>query len=419
METSISAPVNTLRTVNERVTRKPVPTIVREIAVPREAHLRVLQLGMGWFTEAPGGLTRYYSHLLASLGRMDTSIRGLVVGSSAVDQESNEMVQAFASPVDSLMNRWRGVSSCVRRTIVQFEPDLVVSHFALYAARVVRQFRRLPYVVHFHGPWAMESLQEGAGKMSTVFRGRLERYVYHSADACICLSDAFRRILVGCYRVPEDRVTVIPGGVATERFRPRMSRRTAREELGWPTDRPILLSVRRLVNRMGLEELIRAMDAIRRKHPEVLLLLAGQGPLAERLQQRVQELELQEHVKLLGFLPDYRLPMALRAADFTVIPSAALEGFGLSAAESLAAGTPPLVTPVGGLPEVVRDLEPALVVDGSSAEDMASGISDSLSGRRRCPTDEECRDFAATRYDWSVIARRVREVYAETVLRRS
>ena len=65
---------------------------------------------------------------------------------------------------------------------------------------------------------------------------------------------------------------------------------------------------------------------------------------------------------LLGFVPDEQLPLAYRAADFSIVPSVALEGFGLIVAESLAAGTPVLVTAVGGLPETLEGLAPQCVV---------------------------------------------------------
>jgi glycogen synthase len=106
---------------------------------------------------------------------------------------------------------------------------------------------------------------------------------------------------------------------------------------------------------------VAAMALVRKRMPEALLLVAGEGPLTGVLRGQVQSLELTNNVQLLGFVRDQDLPTAYRAADLTIVPSMALEGFGLTVAESLAAGTPALVTPVGGLPEVVRDLSPGLV----------------------------------------------------------
>ncbi|HWJ21248.1 MAG TPA: glycosyltransferase, partial [Gemmatimonadaceae bacterium] len=122
---------------------------------------------------------------------------------------------------------------------------------------------------------------------------------------------------------------------------------------------------------------------------------------------------LAEHVRLLGFLPDAQLPLAYRAADVTVVPTVALEGFGLIVAESLAAGTPAIVTPVGGLPEVVEALSPSLVTEAAGPRAIAASLSAALDGTLALPNAAACARFAANNYSWDVIARRVAEVYAE------
>jgi glycosyltransferase involved in cell wall biosynthesis len=382
--------------------------------------LRTLQLGMAWFAEQAGGLDRYYFELLAALGRRGVATRGLVVGSPKVVEMSGGVVAAHSSPKESLLRRWRGSRAAVKRALGSreiggFDPDVIASHFALYTVAALGAIRRSgrPHVVHFHGPWAMECRKEGDRGVSNAFKRFIERRVYRSADLCIVLSEAFGKILAEDYGVAKDRIRVIPGGVDIERFKPTMTRSAARERLGWPTDRPILLAVRRLVPRMGLETLIEAMDVVRRGHPDVLLMIAGRGRLAEQLQKQITAAGLEKHVRLLGFLPDEQLPIAMRAADMTVVPSVALEGFGLTVVESLAAGTPCLVSPVGGLPEVVRELEPSLIFAKAAAAEIAERIAAALSGEMPLPSEDRCAAFAAERYDWDVIAGRVLDVYGE------
>jgi glycosyltransferase involved in cell wall biosynthesis len=91
----------------------------------------------------------------------------------------------------------------------------------------------------------------------------------------------------------------------------------------------------------------------------------------------------------------------------------ALEGFGLVVAESLAAGTPVLVTPVGGLPETVRDLSPDAVLGGSGPIVLGAGLADALLGRIPLPSPAACVRFARERFDWSAVGRQVSAVYAE------
>jgi glycosyltransferase involved in cell wall biosynthesis len=243
----------------------------------------------------------------------------------------------------------------------------------------------------------------------------IERAVYRRATAFIVLSQPFGEILERRFGVPPDRIHVIPGGVDASRFATRATRAECRAHLEWPRDRPIVLSVRRLMRRMGLDQLVRATVRLRERVPDVLVLIAGAGPLAGELERQIASLNLRDHVRLLGFVADAALPRAYRAADLTVVPTVALEGFGLIVAESLAAGTPCVVTPVGGLPEAVSGLSRALVLRATDAESIAAGLGDALTGVMPLPSPQECADFARRNYDWPIIAARVRRVYEDAL----
>ena len=144
-------------------------------------------------------------------------------------------------------------------------------------------------------------------------------------------------------------------------------------------------------------------------------MIAGRGPLADCLRTRASELGLQANIRLLGFVSDESLPLLYRAATISIVPSATLEGFGLVTIESLAAGTPVLVTPVGGLPEVVSHLTPGLVFPGTSPPVLAEGLLAALNGTLPLPSAMECQEYVRARFDWPVVAARVRDVYLEAL----
>lgn len=292
-------------------------------------------------------------------------------------------------------------------------PHLVASHFALYALPVLDQLRRFPLVTHFHGPWALESSAEGDARVAVLAKLGIEQLVYRRSDRIIAMSDAFRDILIRRYRLPECKIDMVPNGVATAAFDLVLSRDAARQRLGWEPGRPTVFTVRRLVRRMGLDRLIDAWAEMRAQGHglDAVLHIAGKGPERQALERQATELGLVACIRFDGLISDEVLRLSYRAADLTVIPTASLEGFGLIAAESLAAETPVLSTPVGGLPEVVSGLSSAMVLGGTTVRDIAAGLSETLADPARMPSAASCRDYAQRTYDWSVIAPKVAAVY--------
>lgn len=385
------------------------------------SRLLAVQVGSGWFPEIAGGLNRYYFDLLRALPAAGVDCRGLVVGSPAVDIDSASAVHAYAPAGASMLTRWRAGRAAVRRVwagLPSDRPAVLVTHFAPYAYALTRPPTGRPWVVHFHGPWATESAREGEKRWATRAKFHIERSVYRRADRFIVLSAAFRDVMCNGYGIEPARVAVIPGGVDLLRFAPAAvaDRSDARRRLSWPLDRPIVLAVRRLASRMGLENLVDAMADLRQRVPDALCLIAGRGRLENELRARIVAAGLAEHVRLLGFVPDADLPWAYRAADVSVMPTESLEGFGLSAVESLAAGTPVLVSPVGGLPEVVRSLDASLILPDAATGTLATALMRALTDASSLPAAEACRAYAE-RFDWPVIVRQVAAVYAGAIKR--
>lgn len=373
--------------------------------------LKVVQLGAGWFAEKPGGLERVFFGLFNHLADFNVQATGLVAGSAAVRELSGGKVDSFAPPDTPLLTRWTRLRRALRVRLQQQAPDLIAAHFALYAFPVLDMIRAYPLVVHFHGSWALESVVEAKPRLRIRLIRFLEHRVYQRATRFIVLSHAFKEVLRNTYNVPDARIDVVPGGVDTARYNTKLTMNEARAELGWPSKRPILLTVRRLIRRQGLENLIDAVVRLREQHPDVLLYIAGQGDLKGDLERRIQTLGVAENVRLLGFVPDDKLALTYRAATLSVVPTVAHEGFGLITAESLAAGTPVLVTPVGGLPEVVGGLSSDLILPDSSVASLVSGIGAVLAGTRVLPTSEACQGYARQHFDDRIVAARVRQVY--------
>ena len=329
-------------------------------------------------------------------------------------------VRGVAERNAPLFRRWQGANDLMQEAI-RNGANLIDSHFALYARPVLRRIpRHLPLVVHFHGPWTQEILIESTGltgRLRAAFARKIERDVYARADRVITLSEAFKTLLHDSYGVPLERIRVIPGGVDISRFSATPERAEARRSLGWPADRPILLAVRRLARRMGLDRLIEAIAQVRLTCPDVLLLIGGKGQEEQRLRQNIADLNLGENVRLLGFIPDVDLATAYAAANVSVVPTIALEGFGLISVESMAAGTPVLGTPIAATPEVLKPLSQNLVFESATVADMATRIEGVVSGRIQLPDSASCRDYAR-RFEWKAVLPRIQSVFEEAIAER-
>lgn len=207
------------------------------------------------------------------------------------------------------------------------------------------------------------------------------------------------------YAVARERIVMIPGAAATERFRPAADRGAVRRALGIAPDRSLLFTVRNLEARMGLDNLLRTMAIVKLRRPDTMLLIGGAGSLRGVLEAQSRALGVDDRVKFLGFVPDEALPGYYQAADVFVLPTRELEGFGLVTVEALACGTPVLGTPVGATPEILRPLCESLVFRGTAPEVMAEGLERFLEQKERDPDAYErlrgaCREHSERHYSW-------------------
>ena len=370
----------------------------------------ILCVGMGWFPKTPGGLDRYLYELTHHLAASQDRIELCGVGLPATDPNSTIELTNLAEPDLRLWKRlWLIRSNFLRRKSAK--PDAINLHFALYSFPILQVLPPgVPITFSFQGPWALESKQEGAGKLSVFLKHWIEDRVYHRCDRFIVLSKAFGDILHQEYQVPWHKIHVIPGGVDLSRFQFNRSRQQARTQMDWPENRPILFTARRLVHRVGLDKLLTAIAIIKPQIPDIWLAIAGKGPLQKVLEQQVTDLGLNDNVKFLGFLPDDQLPIAYQAADLSVMPSQSLEGFGLVVLESLACGTPALCTPVGGMPEILEPFSPSLITASTEATAIAERLEQLLLKKVPMPSREACQEYAAVNFDWQKIAQQVRKV---------
>lgn len=366
----------------------------------------LLILGDGSAPGVAGGAARVVSELHRSL-RPLIDVRTIVLGPLPRRVDGVRGVGNATAPIGRRVRSFAAAAAEDARSV-----DVVEAHFALYAALplLTGRFRRNAFVSAFHGPWAGESRAAGEGSARARVKRAIELSVYRRASQLVTDSEAFGRLLVEEYGVPPWDVRVVLPGVDLEHFSPG-DRKAARARLGIPTSKEVVASVRRLVPRMGIGDLLDACARIEaERRSRLVLLIGGEGPERPRLEAKAADLGLGDQVRFLGRLSEERLPDVYRAADLCVVPSLALEGFGLVVLEALACGTPVIASDVGGLAEALGDLDPSLIVPPGDVDRLTLRIEEALARPERLPDAATCRR-RAERFSWNASAERRLEVY--------
>ena len=203
------------------------------------------------------------------------------------------------------------------------------------------------------------------------------RFSARSASHVLADSQATQDDLIRHCGVDPARVTVVHLGrdetLAPETDQSRLHQ--LQERLGISRagiSRPYVLYVGTLQPRKNLVRLIDAFAQVRAARPDLCLVLAGRrGWLSDPILQRVEELDLHEHVLFPGFVADEDLPALLSGALVFAFPSL-YEGFGFPVLEAQACGVPVLTSSTSSLPEVAGDS--ALLVDPMNTDAIAAGL---------------------------------------------
>jgi glycosyltransferase involved in cell wall biosynthesis len=208
------------------------------------------------------------------------------------------------------------------------------------------------------------------------------------------------------------RLVRIAIGIDLEAYRPSSDKNLLREELGFSADTVVFVVFRRLAPRMGLENLIDAFASLPQGRRAVLLI-GGKGELREALEHRIALRGVEQSCRLLGFVDDRAKLRYLQAADFFVLPTEELEGFGIVILEALACNLPVLGTPAGAIPEILLQLGPEYVARDTTAQALAERLKWGLENRDRLRGSTEFRRYVEKHFDWNDIAASVEQVIRE------
>jgi glycosyltransferase involved in cell wall biosynthesis len=244
--------------------------------------------------------------------------------------------------------------------------DIIHAHLqkAILSSLLARSRCESRLIVHEHGA----IFRAGTGCLYRYFL----RLLGPRADAVIANSEATKTALQRTLRRPHIPISVIYNFIDLDRFDPeRYDRAEARRSLGLGPDVFVVGFVGRLDRAKGADLLVEAAALLRDENASYRFLVVGDGPERRPLERRIRRMDLEPMVMLAGLYENAAAVM--RAFDVGVVPSRR-EAFGIAALELMRMRVPVIVSPVGGLPELVHPGETGIVLSQLAPEAIAQAI---------------------------------------------
>ena len=303
-----------------------------------------------------------------------------------------------------IISSCRSASRTFKQILSETTLDFIIFNQPLSALGVFLsgKINNIPKIYTFHSSWQEEYyIKTNKKGIGFFLRGCVEKRVLDKCRKVVVLSQYSRDSVLRLYPRLSLDIEVISGGVDLDKFKPSDNRGQIRNQLNIPQDKSLLLTVRHLTVRMGLENLIKAMVEVTQRYKDILLIIGGRGFLEPRLKHLTEKLNLQEYIKFVGALEDDKLVLYYQAADVFLLPTKHLEGFGLVTLESLACGTPVLGTPVGGTIEILQRFDKRMLFKDTSADSIAKSIIEYIGNPiNRDELRKRCRQFVTEHYSW-------------------
>jgi glycosyltransferase involved in cell wall biosynthesis len=172
----------------------------------------------------------------------------------------------------------------------------------------------------------------------------------------------------------------------------------------------VVFTLGTLKRRKGHRYLLKAMGQVIEARPEALCVIGGQGATARELERQRSALGLEEHVGILGFVPEEEVDLWMNACDAFCLPSLS-EGNPTVMFEALGCGKPYLGTDVGGVSEVITSAEYGLLCEPADPEALAGVLLDGLARE----WDRERIGAYAENFTWETVTAEIAALYADVL----
>lgn len=305
--------------------------------------------------------------------------------------------------------------------------EFVNSHYwdAGIAGEIVSKNLGCPHVhtPHSLGTWKRKKMEtdfpEDKENFDKVYnfstRIAHEQGVYDDCAIVVATSPIQMDMFFDDYKLPEEKVAMIPPGYDDTRFYPvsEASRESLREKFGF--EGRVITSIGRLSRNKGFDLLVDAFAIVAKRFDDVRLFMPlgseaegqAEDPMLNDIVKQIHDLGLQDRVTITQSLDDEHMPDFYRASDLFCLPSR-YEPFGMTAVEAMASGAPTIVTTNGGLYRTLEYGKDALYADSFDAVDFGITMCKALAHPKISERiSENGSQKARSLFTWSGIAQQL------------
>lgn len=257
---------------------------------------------------------------------------------------------------------------------------------------------------------ALEFLKaEGAGTVSQWLFRTAERMNVWRSDQIITLTGGLKRMLVGRYGIPEEKVQVIPSGTDSEHFRPEETA-VARRRIGLDPERPVVGFVGIFYRHQGVHTLLNAIAQLRLTVPKLTGLIVGDGAMRPAWEAEARCLGIEDTVRFSGQVPYDQVPTYLNAMDIVVAPFTADRGetSPFKVLDAMACQRPVVSSDLPSVRLLAEESGAIALVPPDDPVSLADEVRRLLAdSERRANMGRRGRAFAIAQHDWDRIGERV------------
>ena len=243
------------------------------------------------------------------------------------------------------------------------------------------------------------------------------RMCFDAAAKIICISVGLKDHLSRKWNIEEDKLDVLPCAADVEAFGLHLDSKHIRQGLGLTTE-PVLIWVGGFYPWHDLDLLLSSFTLVLQRHPNAKLVLVGDGPTRQSVEQKVQQNGLRQSVLMTGAIAHAGVPEMLSIADIAVVPSAPVlasrggTGTPLKLFEYMAAGKPIVATALNEAAEVIQDGRNGLLVQAGDVNRFAEAILALLNDpEERVRLGQNARQQAVEQYSWEEYTRTLEKIY--------